>query len=380
MTPRAKCLFGSLLLVLATARADLLYAQFGATQPKPSPVEASGTVEAVAPMMVKLTTSANQTWVFRLNPKAEIHVTGTAEADFLRPGLFVEFTADLDRKGNAANKVSELAIFTPTMQKFPGLFPVGGAFGEKPEPGAKRDPNATTSYKVLGRITTIKKEDITVHTGRGMVKFELGDSPKITVDIADFSVVQQGDKIKLRGSSAQEGFGEASEVNVEMSQPLSGAKKKPGHKPDEKPDGPGDKPDKKEPKRPKKDRPVKEPKEPKEEPKEEKAKENASAAPDRIRQIVTVLELGPDEAKGRRPAKIAVGPDSSEVFAPARPEPLSRIEALLGKPRAARTIEGMMATGEGQKVAFVSLRLLDCDGVKVFVDDQGVVRFYQVAP
>lgn len=399
MTALAKSLLGSVALVMVLAQTDWGRVELLAAQPKPALVEADGTIALVSPMGVRITTSTNQVWLFRVNPKTEVQVTGTAEADFLRPGLFIEFTAEVDRKGTATGEVTELTIFAPTMQKFPGLFPAGG-FTPQPDPTAKPDPKAPTSYKVMGQITAIKKEQITVNAGRGTVRFDLAADPKIGVEIADpkvaLSLMHQGDKIKVRGTSTQDGFGEAQQMEVELAQPLSGAKKKPDRKPDEKPDD-GDKPekpekpDRKDVKKPsKKGRPGKEepPEEPKEEPKEEAAQapgesKQPAAAPqvsERVRKIVSLLQLPPDEAGGRRPAKIAVGGAEAEVFTPARPAPLAAVEPLLGKAQASRTVEGMMAPAEGAEPRFVSLRLLVCDGVKVFVDEQGLVQFYQVTP
>jgi hypothetical protein len=389
MSSPAKLLVWTIPVLLALFGGTVARAQRMA-QPKPQPIEASGTVAAVGPMAVKLTTATNQTWIFRLSRNTKVAVTGTADADYLHPGLFVEFTTDLDRRGSAPNKVTELVIFTPTMQKFPGLFPAGGGgFGDAP--AAKKDPNATTSYKVMGQITSMKNDKITVNAARGVVKFELNDSPKISVDIADYTAARQGDKIEVKGTSAQEGYGDASDVTIEMAKPLAGAKSKTAKKPDEK-EEPGDKPEKPERKtRPKRERrPKGEPKEeskeePKEEPKEkEKTEEKAAARPvseaagGRAEQIVQRLQLKPGDAPGRKPTKIAVGPETAEVFAPSRPEPLKDIEGLLGKSETGRTVEGMMSLAEGQEPQFVSLQLVVGGGVKLFVDREGIVQFYQV--
>jgi hypothetical protein len=210
-------------------------------QPKPERVEADGTIEGAAgPGILKILTATNQTWFFKLSRETEIHVTGTAEEDYLRPGLFVEFTAELDRRGRSPNKVSELAIFTPTMQKFPGIFPAGGFGGPDtaaaPGPAAKKDPNATAPYKVLGRITSLKNKGLKVSAGRGVVQVELGDSPKISVDVADLSVVQKGDKIKAEGTSVRDGFAQARTITIELSAPLAAPKKKVPRRTNERPE------------------------------------------------------------------------------------------------------------------------------------------------
>ena len=358
-------------------------AQRGRPQPKPERVEADGTVEGVvAPGVLKILTSTNQTWFFKLSRETEIHVTGTAEVDYLRPGLFIEFTADLDRRGRSPNKLSELAIFTPTMQKFPGIFPAGGFGGPdaapaQPAPAAKRDPNATTPYKVLGRITSLKNKALTVNAGRGVVRVELADEVKIAVDVADLSVVQKGDKIKADGTSARQGFAQARTISIELSAPLAAPKKKVPRKAGERPEKP-EKPAK-ERRKPGR-RPGKKPKtdEPEEPAAEEEAEPKQEAKTDRAEQIVQRLRLEPAEAQGKKPIKLAFQAGQPEVFNPSKPEPVKNIEELLGKPEKSMTRRRTMTPPGGGEPKQVTLTLLVCQGVKVVVDEQGVVQFYRV--
>ncbi len=355
-------------MVLAVRSSD---AQYRRPQPKPEKVEASGAIDAVQGNVVRLSTATGQTWFFQFTPKTKVTVTGTAVPEYLRPGLFVEFSADLDRKGTASAPVAELALFTPSPQRLPGLFPVSG-IPEAEDAGKRRDPDATTAYRVLGRITSVKDGKLMVNTGRGVVRFELAESPNITVEVADPSVASKGDSITIKGKSVREGFGQADEATIEMAQPLA----------------PLEKPDKRR-RKPKRD--VEEEKEAVEKPAptkpapksaeavEEPAKpENASAA--RVRRIVAALELPEEQAQERKPARIALGPETSEVFAPSKATPLTEVESLLGEPQKTRVVEGMMSMAEGEEPRFVSLRHLKCDGVEVFVNDEGVVEFYRVAP
>ena len=50
-----------------------------------------------------------------------MQVTGEANVDFLRPGMFVQLKADVDKRGVAAGKIEELTIVTPSQEKPQGI-------------------------------------------------------------------------------------------------------------------------------------------------------------------------------------------------------------------------------------------------------------------
>lgn len=410
MSSRMKCVVYLVLGLAALVEVSALGA------PQPATVEGDGTVEAISfsPVMIQMVTATNQRWVFKLAQTTELQVTGMASVEYLRPMMFIEFEADLDRRGKSSNPVTEVTIFTPSQQRFPGVFPAGMGGPDEAAggaaPAAKKDPNATTRYKVLGRITAMKNESLTVNASRAVVRVDLAKDAKVKLDVADLSVVQKGDKIKASGSSVREGFADAKSVTIELAQPLGAAvEKKPGKKTGEKPSRKsrkdrdekvdadnGEKPadagenggEEKPTKKTRKSRKVKEEpaeedgkkEEKKEKDKEEAAGEKAASslpADARTRQIVQRLQLGSEEAAARKPMKIAVEGDRAEVFSFSRPEPLAGIEALLGKPQRTETIDGMMAPPEGGDPQRVTLTLMVCSGIDVFVDQQGVVRFYR---
>lgn len=371
MSSLLKCAFYSVLgfVVLGQGWTDDAR---GAAQRKPEPVEADGTVEAFAPGKILILTNTNQKWLFTLSRNTELHVTGSAEFDYLRPRLFIEFEADLDRRGRSPNPVGELSLFTPSQVKFPGVFPAGmggpDAAAAMPAPAPKKpDPNATTRYKILGQITAIKNRSLTVNAARGIVRIDVAEDAKIGVDVADLSVVQKGDKINVVGTSRQEGFGDARTVAIELSQPLSAPKKKgprrpkrPGRKPRIRP---GAKP---------------EPAEKAEAAEEPGGEKPVAKKEDRVTRIVKFLQLPPGSAQAKQAMKIALGDGEAEVFTPSKPIPIKGIAALLGKPEKTTRVEGMMPPPDGGEPQHTTLKLLDCQGIKVFVDEQGVVRFYKV--
>lgn len=85
-------------------------------------VDVSGTIEAIAMGRIQIITDSNEKWMIALTPKTKVQVTGEANADFLRPGMFVQLKADVDKRGVAADKIDELTIVTPSQEKTPGIF------------------------------------------------------------------------------------------------------------------------------------------------------------------------------------------------------------------------------------------------------------------
>jgi hypothetical protein len=178
-----------------------------------------------------------------IDPKANIHVNGTAKADFVRPGLFVKFTAEVDKRGKAQDKVEELTIFTPSQQDIPGFWPEGTGPAAPEEGDGVGDfrpvipPQMSTGryltpgkYAVAGRITADRKGKFTLTTARRIFQFELAEEPKIEVDFADYSVAQQGDQISVKKGkmfAGRMGMAQASELAIKLSEPLTFRVEKP---------------------------------------------------------------------------------------------------------------------------------------------------------
>jgi hypothetical protein len=174
-----------------------------------------------------------QPWLVKIEPKAKVSVKGTATADALAPGQFVKFKGEFDKKGKASETIKELEIFTPNEKEPLGATPSGNAF-ETPMPNKKGVPTAPAPYEIAGRITGIKKGAITVACPGMTVHAEVAPDAAITVDIADPTVASPGDKIEVKGwyakgqeaSAAAVGRGYANEVEVKLSNQLTGPKKK----------------------------------------------------------------------------------------------------------------------------------------------------------
>src|SRR5829696_3381247 len=67
--------------------------------PKTLTSEEKGTIEQLAPGKLQLKNGKNEIWNVSFGPNTKLSVTGTAEMDYLRPGLNVKFQGEIDSKG-----------------------------------------------------------------------------------------------------------------------------------------------------------------------------------------------------------------------------------------------------------------------------------------
>ena len=219
------------------------------------PLNISGTVKGVAPGAIQVAVSEKEVWLVKVDPNIkpqDVTFSGSAEKTFLRPGMFIEFRAQVNKRGTVLEPVASLTVFTPSDARPPGVLPDGEAggggaavFGEakeenkgekkKPDPkekkAAAKPKGEDTIYRVAGAISKVGRAgDVTVSAGGAQVKFNLAEDCKISVDTNDLTFVSPGDKVTLHGSSfkGQPGEGVASKIEVTATNPLTdGSKKKP---------------------------------------------------------------------------------------------------------------------------------------------------------
>jgi hypothetical protein len=215
-------------------------------KPEPQAFTEKGTIQAVTRGRIQMATDATEaakSWTVMIDPKTVVHVTGSAEPDFLRAGLFVRFTAELDKSAVAKEKVQQLTIFSPSPANQPGVWPGGEApSGDKPaEGGSRRGGGAARGavaskaleagvYTVAGRITGFRKGRLMVNAGRSTVRADVAEDAKIDVDFADYLAAKPGDKISVTKGMilpARPGLAQAQELSIQLSEPLALPKKKP---------------------------------------------------------------------------------------------------------------------------------------------------------
>lgn len=186
------------------------------------------------------------------NPQVEY--TGAAETSWLRPGLIVRFTATVDKRGKILEEVTQMDAITLREGYVVGVIvdnlPAGndgaGLFQEpKPEkPMKKAPPPDNMPVTIIGRLTEIKNGKFQVQIPGKVVKGELAEGAKVSVDYTNLSLVKPGDKIEFQGWSpaGMKQFVFANRATVTATEKLAGETKKRRtlEKPAEKGDEKGD--------------------------------------------------------------------------------------------------------------------------------------------
>ena len=259
---------GVLLLAASTAMAQLDWDK-KRERPKPpplQPIKTSGMLVSSGPNAVQLLTNQKQAIFVMVGPGTQVTVTGTAEQDYLKSGVTVEFTAAVDKEGAVKDKIGHLAVVSLAADRPAGLFPPDVPLekkGDKPEEEklllpsdleaaqkarGKKDaaglgsglsggnsakgrgsrPRLPGAFTVRGTIKLCKEGKITVAVGRGpTIKAELARDVKIDVNMADFRAAQRGDRVEASGltSEARPNVVLAESITINLANPLSGPKK-----------------------------------------------------------------------------------------------------------------------------------------------------------
>ena len=88
----------------------------------------------------------------RIGPDTEVSVTGTAEQEYLKSGVIVEFVAEVDKAHVVKEKIDHLTIVSSTTDRPAGLSPPEFATAEnKGEKGDERRPSRCAIPRRRGR-------------------------------------------------------------------------------------------------------------------------------------------------------------------------------------------------------------------------------------
>ena len=227
-------------LAISTATADAALAQGqGWLPPDATMFEKEGTVAGVAPGAIQMLTDQNSPWIIQVSRQSQVKITGTAELGFLRPGIPIKFTGEIDAKGVLQAELAELEIFTPAGKGSVGVFPTGAE--EAAKPIAKLEPG---SYEIRGKVVKLNDREITIAAGK-KITGTLAEDAKIAVNVSDISVAQKDDALTVKGfyyarfAPAQGRPGQAvgKEIEITLSKPLAGIPKKGASKPARQPRG-----------------------------------------------------------------------------------------------------------------------------------------------
>jgi hypothetical protein len=212
--------------------------------------ELSGAIKGMQGSLIQVAAGGGENWVVQVDARPQdVVFQGTADPAFVKAGMLVEFKAKVNKRGQAAEPVTQLTIFTVREGRGVGVQADGAAakgegdlFTSKPEEEKKPAPKGKPEdpvYQVAGQITKLSRGEMTINCAGTTIKADLDKEAKIQVDVNHLQWAQIGDKIDLRarypmGQKAA-GQGLATQLTVVGSTLLGEPKKRvlPGTKPDD---------------------------------------------------------------------------------------------------------------------------------------------------
>lgn len=209
----------------------------------------SGSIKAMSGSLVQVAAGGGENWIVQVDARPQdVVFQGAADPAFVKPGMLVEFKARLNKRGEAAEPVSSLTIFTVREGRGTGVAAEGGLnkgeaelFSSKPEEPAKKGPKGKEEdalYQVAGQITKLSRGEMTLNCAGTVVKADLAKDAKVMIDVNHLQFAQAGDKVEIRGrypmGQKNNGQALATAITVIGSKPLGEPKKRvlPGTKPD----------------------------------------------------------------------------------------------------------------------------------------------------
>lgn len=220
----------------------------------------NGTVGAVAGNQIKFTTKEKEDYFAVVGNDTSVRYSGTAQADFLAPGILVRFNAEISNAGVAAAPIKKIEVFTVNQSRrispeqmrdqTPGAYQLGeepdaqkpvanaakktpASDAKKPVANSKKPPAKTNNkkstpaaanqeYRVVGMIAGAQGKKFMVQAGNAQVQFELDPKAEISVNTSDPSFFQLGDEIKITGlrMAGQDKFVQCETVEVTGAKPL----------------------------------------------------------------------------------------------------------------------------------------------------------------
>jgi hypothetical protein len=233
----------SVCMVLSVQLALSIFGPVIAQNPKQPQVpktnfQAKVTVKEVGAGMFKAETDDGEQWIVKVEaqPK-DIIYNAAADANFLRPGQFVRLAGKVNRRGQTAEKVSDVTVFTPkpdtrlgliaeeTRSSDPDLFVDPRAEKRsKPKPSVLADP----TYDISGRLTKVTRTELTIDAAGTVVRAQLADKLGVSLVLADLSYLRAGDKVEFGGwyITGTKGQAWATKITATAAEPLTDAGKK----------------------------------------------------------------------------------------------------------------------------------------------------------
>ena len=355
------------------------------------PFELGGTITGVRRGLIAVKAPADEVpWMLAMPAKVEVRVTGQADPSVLRPGMFVRFVAQVDkRKSLVQGKVARLTIFTPSQEsgRMPGVFYPGQGeegFGMGPggglQPQAEQEPanENIVTLDIRGRVSSARGRLVTVYAPNQIIKpslrFELTETATLDLDLSDYSIAKPGDKIVsmcYRPNEAMPKAVTAQKVKIELAEVYGAPKRRPGRGPHPQPQE-GDQPPAGEPpvQPPVGDQP----------PVGNQPPVGGLPLPPGAADIPLVKLLMPtaEEMQGKQGMKLGMNGGDPLLFIPCKPITEKTIRETIGLPERAVKINASLPIGEAGAKVEVEWQLWIFDPVNVFIDEKGQARYFAV--
>jgi hypothetical protein len=199
-----------------------------AQQPQPPrSLDESATIEEAGEGKVLVKTAKSEAWWIQFGGETKVHVEGTAEPSYLRAGLTVKLTGEIDKKGALQEDIKELEVFTPQGKNALGFFADSSA--EKPV----RNVSAG-SYEIRAKVTSYKDNEIQLAAGLKKISGKVAEGVAIKINVEDIKDVRNGDTAKIKATYydpqkpylQNPGVAVGEQVDIMLSKPLVGVKRK----------------------------------------------------------------------------------------------------------------------------------------------------------
>ena len=168
-------------------------------------VRGVGKLTGLAPGVIQMETSKGERWFVAVEARSpDISFQASATPAFVQAGMLVQFRAQLDKKGEAQEEITQLKVTSQRMGIQVGVQPDGGftggdLFASNDEDGGKKKKKAradVSPYLVTGAVRSIKDGKMYVAAGP-TVKAALADNCKVDVDISDIRLAREGDSVEI---------------------------------------------------------------------------------------------------------------------------------------------------------------------------------------
>jgi len=229
-----------------------------------------GELKMVAGYQLKLATDDKKEVLAVINPqKTNFTYVGTAEPQFLVPGLMVRFSGAFDAAGRPSGPIKEIEIFTPIQKRrmtaefmqsqTAGVYPIQDGGAKPAEANSKKDgaaltqqlaskqpaaknkpgtkgkadekstlapaPAGSQNFRVVGKIAAAQGDTLRIAAGNLPIMVQLDPEVVITVASGDTTFCMEGDKVEVTGlrNASQKDVVEAETVIVTGAKPLGTA-------------------------------------------------------------------------------------------------------------------------------------------------------------